>query len=323
MTSDNFHNRIHFEGDINDLVKQIVNEFELGKLISFNIIEMGFEDFNLKITTEERAYVAKIFSKDRKDEQIIRFVETIKQAIEAGVNHPVLYRDKAGNELYTDSILNVRLILMAFVQGQTFYDLSRAPSVGELAQISAEAVKINSMRYNPEYIFDSWAIPNMRWMFEKTKNHLSDEGLILVQKAFEYYNKIPLDTLPTCFVHGDLIKTNIILGNDGKIYVIDFAVSNTYPRIQELAVMAANLMFDERSSEGLSLKQRVDIVIETYIKAGGQLTQIERDNVFNYALPGAAMEYMGSVNERIVGDTSEEIQYWERLGLENLREALG
>ena len=43
----------------------------------------------------------------------------------------------------------------------------------------------------------------------------------------------------------------------------------------------------------------------------------------NYALPGAAMEYMGSVNERIVGDTSKEIQYWEKLGLDTLREALG
>ncbi len=212
---------------------------------------------------------------------------------------------------------------MAFIQGQTFYELSRTPTADELALINIEAVKINSMQYSPEYIFDSWAIPNMKWMFKKTKDHLSDEGLNLVQKAFEYYDKIPFDELPTCFVHGDLIKTNIILGDDNKIYVIDFAVSNVYPRIQELAVMAANLMFNEQSSEGLSLKQRVDIVIESYLKADDQLTQIEKDNVFNYALPGAAMEYMGSVNERVVGDTSEEIAYWEKLGLENLREALG
>ncbi len=86
--------------------------------------------------------------------------------------------------------------------------------------------------------------------------------------------------------------------------------------------MAANLMFNEKSDDGLGLRQRVDIVIESYLNAGGNLTQLEQENVFNYALPGAAMEYMGSVNERITGDTSKEIEYWEKLGLESLREAL-
>lgn len=323
MTLGNFHDRINFNGKLDYLVWQVVDEFELGKVVSFNVIEMGFEDFNLKITTEKNTYVVKVFSKNRKDQEAARFVETIKQAIKAGVNHPTLYVDRTGKELYDNKALSIKLIVMDYVQGQTFYDLSRTPNTAELAKINAEAVKINTMNYSPEYIFDSWAIPNMRWMFEKTRNHLSVEGLALVQKAFEYYDKIPLNELPTCFVHGDLIKTNIILGDDGKIYVIDFAVSNIYPRIQELAVMAANLMFDEKSSEGLSLRRRVDTVTESYLAAGGRLTQLEKDNVFNYALPGAAMEYMGSVNERVVGDTSPEIEYWEKLGLENLREALG
>lgn len=39
-------------------------------------------------------------------------------------------------------------------------------------------------------------------------------------------------------------------------------------------------------------------------------------------ITSAAMEYMGSVNERVAGDTSDEIAYWERLGLSGLREAL-
>lgn len=34
------------------------------------------------------------------------------------------------------------------------------------------------------------------------------------------------------------------------------------------------------------------------------------------------MEYMGSVNERVVGDTSDEIAYWERLWMERFKEAL-
>ncbi len=47
------------------------------------------------------------------------------------------------------------------------------------------------------------------------------------------------------FVEGNTIK-----GDDGKIYIIDFSVANWYPRIQELAVMAANLLHEKN---GLSL----------------------------------------------------------------------
>jgi thiamine kinase-like enzyme len=212
---------------------------------------------------------------------------------------------------------------MEYVHGKTFYDLSRIPNKDELIMICTEAVKINSMKYEPEYIFDSWAIPNMKWMYEKTKDHLSAEGLRLVQKAFKIYDSIPINDLPKCFVHGDLTKTNLIIGEDNKIYVLDFAVSNTYPRIQELAVMVANLMFDEKAERTMSLKEKVDLIVNIYLAAGGNLSQIETDNIMNYALPGAAMEYMGSVNERIVGDTSKEIKYWEKLGLETLMEALG
>jgi Ser/Thr protein kinase RdoA (MazF antagonist) len=317
-----FQERINFKGDISKLLIEVAEAFQLGGLVSFKIIEMGFEDFNVHLVTEKGQYIVKIFSKGRDNAQVVRYVETIKRAIAGGVSHPALHTNAEKKELFEDSDSGTKLIVTSYIQGKTFYELARIPNSEELTAIAAEAVKINALDYDPEYIFDGWAIPNMRWMFDKTKGHLSTEGSELVKKAFEYYDAIPFDELPKCFVHGDLIKTNTILGDDGKVYVIDFAVSNTYPRIQELAVMAANLLFDEKSDKILSLKDRVDMAVEAYLKSGGQLTQLEKDNVFNYALPGAAMEYMGSVNERVVGDTSEEIKYWEKLGLDSLREAL-
>lgn len=322
MASTNFHSRINYDGDLSDLIDQIADEYSLGRVLSYSVIEMGFEDFNIKLETTNSKYVIKIFSKDRTDAQIKRFVETIKNALDYGVNHPRLFSTREGEFIFAITP-SVQLIVMAYVRGKTFYDLSRTPTKDELLMICAEAVKINSMDYEPEYIFDSWAIPNMKWMYEKTKDHLSAEGLSLVQKAFEVYDSIPLSDLPKCFVHGDLIKTNVMLGEDNKIYVLDFAVSNVYPRIQELAVMAANLMFDDKAKSNISLQDRTSLILEAYTASGGEITQIEIENIMNYALPGAAMEYMGSVNERVVGDTSKEIQYWEKLGLDSLREALG
>lgn len=319
--SSSFHSRLDFDGDFDALITQVAADFELGQVKGHSVVEVGFEDLNIRLTTEQGEYLAKIFSKKRDSDEIIRNVENMEQAVRAGVNHPDLlfYNGKA---LYTNPASGLKLVIMKFISGKTFYDLSTTPDKNDLALIVAEAVKINAIDYDPPYLFDSWAIPNMHQMFEKTNDHLSDEGRMLVEKAFAYFDVIPFDQLPKCFVHGDLIKTNLIKGDDDKIYVVDFSVANTYPRIQELAVMAANLLFDEKNESTKPLKDRVKMVVEAYEVAGGTLTDLEKENVFNYALPGAAMEYMGSVNERVVGDTSDEIVYWEKLGLNSLREAL-
>lgn len=321
LSGSNYQNRIDFQGDYGQLIKRIADVYKLGSVLSHSVVEVGFEDFNVKISTENGDFLAKIFSKNRTADEIARNVTNIERAIAGGVNHPELMLSD-GQALHHDIDSGVKMVVMRFIAGKTFYDLAITPGADDLAKIAAEAVKINMIDYDAPYLFDSWAIPNMQWMFDKVKDNLTDEGKKLVEGAFAHYERIPLDKLPKCYVHGDLIKTNLIKGDDGKIYVIDFSVANTYPRIQELAVMAANLLFDEKAGNTKPLTERVDTVIEAYLNAGGILTDLEKEHVFNYALPAAAMEYMGSVNERIVGDTSDEIAYWERLGLNGLRQAL-
>lgn len=319
--SNSFDGRIDFSGDFDALIGRIATAYKLGGTLHHRVIEVGFEDFNVKISTDQGEFLAKIFSKNRTAEEIDRNVTNIEKAIAAGVNHPKLLLSN-GQALYQDTESGLKMVVMQFIAGKSYYDLSVIPNSHDLALIATEAVKINNIDYDPPHLFDSWAIPNMEWMFDKVKDHLTDEGRTLVEGAFEHYKQIPLDKLPRCYVHGDLIKTNLIKGDDGKIYVIDFSVANTYPRIQELAVMAANLLFDEKSGSTRPLTERVEAVIDAYVNAGGELTELEKEHVFNYALPAAAMEYMGSVNERVVGDTSDEIAYWEQLGLNGLREAL-
>lgn len=316
-----FDSRIEFEGDFDTVINRVVRHYSLGKRVESKVIEVGFEDYNVKIVTSRGKYLAKFFSKKRSNEEVERYVKTIAQVVKAGVRHP---RPLLINSdlLYVDPVSGLRLVVMEFIEGQTFYDRGVLPNKGELALICSEAVKIHAIDYAPDFLFDSWAIPNMRWMFEKVKDDLSEEGSQLVRKAFDFFDMIPFDELPKCFVHGDLTKANTIRGDDGKVYVIDFAVANVYPRIQELAVMAANLLFDEKAGRSASLKERCVTITEAYEYAGGELTELEKQNLFNYALPAAAMEYMGSVNERIIGDDSNEILYWEKLGLESLREAL-
>jgi Ser/Thr protein kinase RdoA (MazF antagonist) len=324
--TDSFENRLGFSGDVNEVMNRTMRDYGLGDVKSTELITVGFQDYNVIVNTSEGSYLVKVFAENQEagePERPERYVKVMQAAINGGVNHPKLFEDSTGETLHVDKLSQLSMAVMAFIPGKTFYEASgdfQAPNDEQLKLVLAEAVKINAIDYDPPYQFDDWAIPNMRLMFDKTRNYLSDEGRGLVEKAFTHYDAIPLDKLPKTFVHGDMIKTNVIMGDDGKAYVIDFAVANTYPRIQELAVISANLLFDGKTP----LRERTEKVTDMYIKAGGVLTDLEKSHVFDYALPGAAMEYMGSIWERDVnGDTTPEIDHWAELGLRGLREALG
>jgi len=322
INEDGYRDRLAFDGKLEDVIVDVAQDLNLGNVISNDVITVGYEDYNTKVVTERGMYVFKIFSKKRSDEEVRRCADIVDAVCSAGIAHPTIHRIPEGSALYVHTS-GLRLIVMDYVDGESFYDKGTPPNDEQLRKIVREAVKINKLDIRPTYLFDSWAIPNMGWMLDQTCNHLSEEGLRLSEEAFRRYNAIPIDQLPKTFVHGDLIKTNVLLGHDGEIHVIDFSVSNIYPRVQEIAVMATNLLFDEKNGTTVPLRERIDKLIAMYEAEGGELTDIEKQYAFDYALPGCAMEYMGSVNERIKTGDNKEIRYWENLGLQGLREALG
>ena len=209
---------------------------------------------------------------------------------------------------------------MEFVEGKSFYQLDRAPNREELKNIIEQAARINKIDYHPPYLFDTWAIPNIQIMFEAVKKFIQPDDLKLVQKVISQYNKIPVNSLPQCFVHGDFTKANVLKGDDGKIYILDFSVSNWYPRIQELAVIAANLLHQKSGST--TLREETELIANEYSKLI-QLTADEKQYLYPYALAGIAMEFMGSHQEKYIkGNDTEETEYWLNLGRNGLRKEL-
>ena len=46
-----FLKRIQYQGELSVLVQKIACEFQLGDVVSHQIIEIGYEDLNIKVTT--------------------------------------------------------------------------------------------------------------------------------------------------------------------------------------------------------------------------------------------------------------------------------
>ncbi len=308
--------RINYSGDIEILLTDVCIVFQIGKFIIFTVIETGYEDCNIKLETSTGLYLVKIFSKQRTTDDVKRYVQIMEKVLAAGVHHPKLEKTNKQHFLFERDA--IQLIVMQFIQGRSFLEMERTPDTAERQAILEQAARIHSIEYHPPFFFDSWAIPNIQQMFKKVGTYIQAADLPLVKQAIAEHNKIPVRELPQCFVHGDFTKANILKGDDGKIYILDFSVANWYPRIQELAVIAANLLYEK----GNSLAETCTAIAKEY-SALKALSEVEIEHLYSYALAGVAMEFMGAHQEKYInGNSSEETEYWLNLGRTGLRQAL-
>jgi len=316
-----FHGRLGHSGSLKPVIDRLALAYGIGTVSTFGIIEVGYEDCNVAIETSTSKYVAKIFSKGRTADDISRYTKTMEMVMNAGVNHPPVIRTAEGKFVHKDlQASGISMVLMEFIEGKTFFELDRAPDSRELGIILEQASKINKIDYHPPYIFDTWAIPNIKAMFERVSKFIAQEDKPLIDEAISRYNKIPVDSLPHCFVHGDFTKANILKAKDGRIFILDFSVSNWYPRIQELAVITANLLY--RKTDSTTLQEKCNMVGSSYSKLN-PLTKDEMRYLPDYALAGMAMEFMGAHQEKYInGNDSEETGYWLNLGRQGLKKAL-
>lgn len=320
--SDSFSARTGYTGSIHEVVKRVIKDnYNLGTVKHSKLIDVGMEDYNLQVTTDTGEYLVKIVTIKRDDAEANRYIEIMQAVIDAGVSHPKLYRDTKNRPIYTDTESSMRFVVMEFIAGKTFYDMKRSPDESELDEVLTIAINLHAMKYRPPYSFDSWAIPNIHWLYQKTVELMDEECIKLVNESLDLYDKIPIDQLPTCFIHGDMVPTNLIKDSNGKLYIFDFAVANVYPKIQELAVIAADLL----EESGQPVKTRVKTVCDSYIRLGGSLNELEIDSLHAYTLAAMAIEIMGGHYEKYInkGDNLEEIDWYINMGKSGLKDGLG
>lgn len=261
----NFQERINYQGDLKPLLQKVSIDFEIGEYISHSLIPIGYEDLNIAIITSRGTYFVKIFEKLRDRKNCNRYIEIITKILKAGASHPLLYKSSQGflYEINMDNSID-RLCIMEFIDGKNFQDMQIGPSPDEMKFIIKQAALINRINYDVPLIYDSWSPTNFLNEFEKRKDKLTEDEFDLISPLAENFKALPIDSLPHCLVHGDIIKQNVLRDVHGKIYIIDFSVTNYYPRIHELAVLLSDLFFDPKKLE--SFENTYKFVIEEYQK---------------------------------------------------------
>lgn len=314
-----FYKRIGYEGTIDDISLVICKDFNLGEFVSNKLIEMGYEDFNFILETTEGKYFIKIFSNFRNDNNCQRYVDVMLKVNEAGVTFPRLFKSVQGH-LHITRINNtkIRFCVMEYIDGDNFFSFKRKPNSEEIRYLAHQTALINSIDIKPEFVYDSWAIVNFPKEYEKIGKYLLPEDKKMIKPLIKDFENMKIHELPHCFVHGDIIATNIMKGK--KIWIIDIAVSNYYPRIQELAVLACNLLFNETSKE--ESEKNLKIALEEYQKII-KLTPRELDSLPTYIKLAHAMHILQANYEKIIKKNDlEENEYWLQQGRSGLKQMI-
>lgn len=311
-----FQRRISYKGHLPDLLKKVIAGYELGKYRSHKVIGVGYEDFNVILKTDKGKYFLKFFADFRDEKDCQRYVDIMTAAVKHGVSHPKLYQSGQGyfHTIDTEDGL-VRLVAMEYVDGKTFFDLKQKPINEEKDFLVKQAALINSIRIKPKFVYDSWAVVNFLKEYEKIKQHLTDEDIRLIEPLAKEFSSIDIKALPHCFVHGDIIDTNVIRSNKNKVYILDFSVSNVYPRVQELAVMLCDILFDSNKQRFQKIYNRALGIYQKIIK----LEKIELDTLPLYVQAAHAMHIVGAAKSAVEDGDSEENDHWIYVGREGLK----
>lgn len=316
----NLRKRINYQGEFDELLQDVCESYILGDFISFSVIDMGYEDVNLKLTTSKSNFFVKIFAERRDDAECLRLINIIKIAIDNGVCHPHFLERREGYIFRNQyEQFKIRLAVFDFITGKTFYEMKREPTTSELKQIIGMAAKLNSIDYVVPFLYDSWAIVNFIPEFEKAEKYLDDKTKKTLERLKVEFEKINIKSLPHSLVHGDLISTNIMKEKD-NIYFVDFSVANYYPRIVELAVLMSDIMLDK--TRKIILEKRYELMVSEYQKHI-KLTHEELEILPLFIKIACAMNIIGSTIEREKKkNDSVENKYFLEMGKKGLTQTL-
>jgi Ser/Thr protein kinase RdoA (MazF antagonist) len=306
--------------DLGGLVRRLAGAYGLGRVLSFSVINVGYEDCNLDVVTTSGRYVAKVLAAEREAKDVQRYVSVLEAVEAAPIGHPRLHRTTgAGLLLHEDELSGDAMVVMDHVDGQTYFALHRAPRPSELVELMEHVRAIHDLPLALPPVYDPWAVPHIGDTFDKVRHLLDPEERRLVSVVADAVQRTDHDALPHAVVHEDLAQANVMVSTSGRVHVLDFGGANYLPRVQDLAVVAANLLYDGTTP----LRERVDRVDGAYV-GRPPLDGSERRALVTYACGVAAMEFLFAMEQKhLEGNAGAETEYLLELGRSQLTEAAG
>ena len=303
-----FYERINLKSELSDLSKIICEKYQFGQYISEKLILVGYEDFNFILSTSIGKFCVKIFNKDRTYEDVKKYIDRIELANSLNINTPKVYN--CANSTLCEIVLNdtkFRLCVFQYIDGKSFYDLNEIPTQAEIKNIIEQMSRIHNAKLESDFIYDKWTITNFAKEYAEKGKYLDNKYNKIFESLVHKIVSVKFEELPTSFVHGDIISSNVMKDTSNKLWIIDFAVSNYLPRIVDLAVTSCNLCLNPESID--KTIESTKMILTEYQKYN-KLTDYELACFPLFYDLANAMGILQISYLNSLGETSEEDAFW-------------
>jgi Ser/Thr protein kinase RdoA (MazF antagonist) len=310
-----YFNRINLNTDLSNISIEICKKYNLGDYVSDKIITQGYEDFNYVLNTLNGKWFVKILCKNRNEQEVKGYLDRLTKVCELSLSFPKVlsYNDSLLYEFKVKDVI-YRIIVFEHINGKNIFELGVTLNEKEINYIAQQIKIIHSIDIKPNFIYDSWAINSFPNEYAKKQNIIPIEFKDRIDKLYNAYKNIDFNELPHTFVHGDIMNTNIMKDENNKLWLIDFAVSNYLPRIQDLVVVACNICVTDNKEESY---KRIKILINEYAKEYN-FTKYEKE-IFRILFDiSNAMFLMQASYQKSIGNNSEETKFWFNKGARGL-----
>ena len=225
-------------------VSYIENQFNLGKIKTFEGIKKGIENTNYLIQIKNKKYILTIFEKRVQKKDLPFFMSLMDKLNNNKINCPKPQKSKKGNYLIT--IKNKPASIVSFVEGkdknklkiEDCYDIGK-----NIAKLHIVSKKIKLYRKNSMSL-NSWSklLNKIGNKYKKIEINLNE----LIKTSFEDIKKRWPKKLTSGIIHGDLFIDNIFFKKNKFHGYIDFYFAANDFFMYEIAICINALCFDKK-----------------------------------------------------------------------------
>jgi len=266
-------------------LREFIELYDIGSLISYEGILEGIENTNFKIITNKGHFILTIFEKRVNPKDLPFFMALQKHLAEKNFKCPIPLEDKDNNII--NLLCKKSAIIITFLEGKKIDEIEpiHCLQVGEMiSQFQKITKNFVPKRKNGLLIY------NWKKIFNKCleiKNHKYINLIDTIKNEFEYLEKKWPEFLPKGIIHGDIFKDNVFFKNNKLSGLIDFYFSCNDYYAYELAITTNAWCFDKNNS---FINNNFDSLLNGYLKFS-KLKDDEKKNL-NTLLRGAAIRIL-------------------------------
>jgi homoserine kinase type II len=269
-------------------IEEILSNYSIGKLKSFEGIQEGIENTNYYLLIEEKKYILTIYEKRVNPEDLPFFSELMTGLNNKEYKCPVpIINNK---NLTISDYKGKKLMIVSFLEGKA----KQVLTPNDCKQVGVEVARMHEItkdfriKRNNNLSIKSWrnlfnSIKNQCAKINKDLPNLIEANLIDVEENWP-------KNLPSGIIHADLFSDNIFFKNEKFSGIIDFYFSCNDFYSFEIAICFNALCFDGQKSNLSFNVTKAKNFIDGYSKIR-KLSEEEKESI-KVLSQGAALRFL-------------------------------